>query len=64
MDVELTIDSLELAPRVGEIILVSGDGDYAASGDGAAAPRASSSRSCRRLSSSPSMISDDLRRPM
>jgi uncharacterized LabA/DUF88 family protein len=61
MDVELTIDALELAPRLDEIILVSGDGDFAPLVT-ALQRRGVKVTVMSTVSSSPSMISDDLRR--
>jgi uncharacterized LabA/DUF88 family protein len=61
MDIELTVDAMELAPRVDHIVLFSGDGDFK--------PLvASLQRQGVRVSvvstirSQPPMISDDLRR--
>ncbi|MFQ5439343.1 MAG: NYN domain-containing protein [Paracoccaceae bacterium] len=61
MDIELTVDALELAPHVDHIVLFSGDGDYR--------PMvASLQRQGVRVSvvstirSQPPMIADDLRR--
>ena len=61
MDIELTVDAMELAPRVDHIVLFSGDGDFR--------PLVESlQRSGVRVSvvstirSQPPMISDDLRR--
>jgi uncharacterized LabA/DUF88 family protein len=61
MDIELTVDAMELAPRVDHIVLFSGDGDFR--------PLiASLQRQGVRVSvvstirSQPPMISDDLRR--
>lgn len=61
MDIELTVDALELAPHVDHIVLFSGDGDFR--------PLiAALQRQGKRVSvvstirSQPPMISDDLRR--
>ena len=61
MDIELTVDALELAPHVDHIVLFSGDGDFR--------PMiAAVQRQCVRVSvvstirSNPPMISDELRR--
>ena len=61
MDIELTVDAMELAPRVDHIVLFSGDGDFR--------PLVESlQRQGVRVSvvstirSQPPMISDDLRR--
>jgi uncharacterized LabA/DUF88 family protein len=61
MDVELTIDALEMAPKVDHIYLFSGDGDFrplveALQRHGCRVTVASS------VSTQPPMISDDLRR--
>lgn len=61
MDVELTIDALELAPRLDEIILVSGDGDFAPLVT-ALQRRGVKVTVMSTVSTSPSMISDELRR--
>jgi uncharacterized LabA/DUF88 family protein len=61
MDVELTIDALELAPRLDEIILVSGDGDFAPLVT-ALQRRGVKVTVMSTVSSSPPMIADDLRR--
>jgi uncharacterized LabA/DUF88 family protein len=61
MDIELTVDMLEAATYLDHIILFSGDGDFSR------AVRAAQSKGARvsvvsSLKTSPSMISDDLRR--
>jgi len=61
MDIELTVDAMELAPKIDHVVIFSGDGDYT--------PLvASLQRQGVRVSvvstirSQPPMISDDLRR--
>jgi hypothetical protein len=39
MDVELAVDAMELAGRVDQVVLFSGDGDFSSSGRSPAAPR-------------------------
>lgn len=61
MDIELTVDAMELAPRVDHIVLFSGDGDFrplieSLQRQGVRVSVVSTIRS------QPSMISDDLRR--
>ena len=61
MDIELTVDMIEAAAYLDHIILFSGDGDFRR------AVQAAQSRGARvsvvsSLKTSPSMISDDLRR--
>ena len=61
MDIELTVDAMELAPRVDHIVLFSGDGDFrrlleAVQRKGVRATVVSSN------STQPSMIADELRR--
>jgi len=61
MDIELTVDALELAPHVDHIVLFSGDGDFrpmiaAVQRQGVRVSVVSTIRS------NPPMISDDLRR--
>ena len=61
MDIELTVDAMELAPRVDHIVLFSGDGDFTAL---VAALQRKGKRVtvASTLTTATPMISDDLRR--
>jgi uncharacterized LabA/DUF88 family protein len=61
MDIELTVDAMELAPRVDHIVLFSGDGDFKPLVEACSA-RACASRSSRPSARQPPMIADELRR--
>ena len=61
MDIELTVDAMELAPHVDHIVLFSGDGDFRKVVE-AVQRRGVRVSVVSTLKSSPPMASDDLRR--
>lgn len=61
MDIELTVDAMELAPHVDHIVLFSGDGDFRPLVE-ALQRRGVRVSVCSTIRSQPPMIADELRR--
>ncbi|MFY0623881.1 MAG: NYN domain-containing protein [Pelagimonas sp.] len=61
MDIELTVDALELAPRIDHAVIVSGDGDFRVLAE-ALQRQGVRVSVVSTIRSQPPMISDDLRR--
>ena len=61
MEIELTVDAMEMAEQIDEMVLFSGDGDYRRLGE-AIQRRGVRVTVVSTISSQPSMIADELRR--